>query len=404
MKVFLIGVGMGNPDTMTIGAKRAIDESDLLIGAARLLAPFKDCACEKLELISSDEISAALAKRTFNQASVLLSGDVGFYSGALALYEKLDAFDITVVPGISSLVYFCAKLRTSWQDAELVSAHGRAHDAVGAIQSHAKTFCITGGKTKVEDICRELGQRGLGSVHVCAGERLSYDDERIVCGTADELAAMQFANLSVMLVSNPSPLTFETSVPALCDSAFERGKAPMTKEEVRALVVSKMRIRPADTVWDVGAGTGSVSIAAARAANRGRVYAVEKKPEALGLIKRNCAKLGMTNVFPVAGSAPSALASLPAPNCVFIGGSSGEIDSIVEVAMRGASPVRICATAVTIETLCDITACLRNRGIDDADIVHVSVSRAEQIGSYHLMRAENPVYIVTFEAGAGDRR
>ena len=180
MKVYVVGIGMGNVDTLTVGAKRAIESSGLLIGAKRLLESFDYVESEKLDLIKPSDIIDALANATCDQASILMSGDVGFYSGATALYDKLGEYDVEVIPGISSLVYFCAKLRTTWQDATLVSAHGREHDAVGAIQSNAKTFCITGGKTKVDDICRSLVERGLGDVQVAAGERLSYDDERIL--------------------------------------------------------------------------------------------------------------------------------------------------------------------------------------------------------------------------------
>ena len=163
MKVFVIGMGMGNADTLTVGAKRAIEESDVLIGAQRLLEPFEDLPCEKVSSILPDDIAQALAERADRaQASVLMSGDVGFYSGATKLYERLGDYDVEVLPGISSLQYFCAKLRTPWQDAALVSAHGRDHDAVGVIQSHEKTFCITGGKTKVADICRDLVESGMG--------------------------------------------------------------------------------------------------------------------------------------------------------------------------------------------------------------------------------------------------
>jgi len=404
MKVYLVGVGMGNPDTLTIGAKKAIEGSGLLIGAKRLMEPFAQLDCEKLELILSDDIAAALAGARCDQASVLLSGDVGFYSGATKLYEKLaacDAYDVEAIPGISSLVYFCAKLHTTWQDATLVSAHGREHNAVGVIQSSAKTFCITGGKTKVSDICRSLDERGLGGLKVAAGERLSYDDERIVRGTAGELAGMEFADLSVMLVENPRPIERACGAPALPDSAFERGKAPMTKEEVRALSIAKLRIAPGHTVWDVGAGTGSVSIEAARAANRGTVYAIEKKGDALELLERNRATFGMANLVIVAGSAPEALEDLPAPDRVFIGGSSGTIGEVVACAARKNPAVRICATAITLETVADLLACLHDNGVEGADIVQVSVARADELGSYHLMRAENPIYLVTFDLGEG---
>ena len=402
MKVYIVGIGMGNPDTLTVGAKNAIENSDLLIGATRLLESFDYVTCEKLDLIKPSDIVEALANATCDQVSILMSGDVGFYSGATALYDKLGDYDLEVIPGISSLVYFCAKLRTTWQDATLVSAHGREHDAVGAIQSSAKTFCITGGKTKVDDICRSLVERGLGDVRVAAGERLSYDNERIVEGTAAELAEMAFENLTVMLVVNPRPVTRAFAAPSLADGDFLRGKAPMTKEEVRALVISKLHIAAGHAVWDVGAGTGSVSVEAALAASRGTVCAIERNADAIELMRKNREAFGLTNLVVVEGEAPAALADLPAPDRVFIGGSAGNLDAIIETALSANPRARICVTAITLETLSASLECLRSRGIEDADIVQVSVARADKVGSYHLMRAENPIYIITADFGGGD--
>lgn len=401
MKVFVIGVGMGNLDTLTVGAKRAIEESEVLIGAERLLEPFDQLPCEKVASILPDDIAAALAQRPgCAQASVLMSGDVGFYSGATKLYERLGDYEVEVLPGISSLQYFCAKLRTTWQDAALVSAHGREHNAVGVIQSREKTFCITGGKTKAEDICRELVERGMGDVRIAAGERLSYGDERIVRGTAAELADVQFANLTVLLAENPRPVRRPYAAPSLADADFQRGNAPMTKEEVRALCISKLRIRPSHTVWDVGAGTGSVSVEAAFAACEGRVFAIEKNADALALLGQTRDRQGAWNMHVVAGEAPQILAGLPAPDRVFVGGSAGNLAQIVQCSLDANPYARICVTAVTIETLSETMACAKQFGFASVDIVQVSVARGDAIGRYHLMRAENPVYIVTFEGAA----
>lgn len=401
MKVYLIGVGMGNIDTLTVGALNAIRASDLLIGAPRLVEPHRAGAREVLELIKSSEIVDAINASQATQASVLLSGDVGFYSGATGLHGKLENHEVQVIPGISSLSYFCAKIRTPWQDAVLVSAHGREHDAVGAIQSNAKVFCITGGKTKVEDICRSLVERGLGDVRVSAGERLSYEDERIVRGTAAELAEQSFKDLTVMMAENSRPVARAYEAPSLADGEFLRGKAPMTKEEVRMLAVSKLRIAENHTVWDVGAGTGSVSVEMALCARRGTVFAIEKNPDAIELLYRNRDERGVANLRVVEGEAPAALDDLPAPDRVFVGGSSGNMGAIMQAAVSANPNVRLCATAVTLETLAELLACLRERNIENADIVQVSVARADKVGSYHLMRAENPVYIVTADMGRG---
>jgi len=206
-EVFLVGVGLGNPGTLTAQARETIEGSDLLIGAARMLEPYEALPCEKTQLIKSDDIVEALRASDARQASVLFSGDVGFYSGATALAAKLTAvggFNVQAIPGISSLVYFCARLLTPWQDAHLVSAHGRECDPAAEVAVHAKTFLLTGGKTKVADVCRQLVDAGLGDVNVSVGERLSYDDERITSGTARELLGEEFQDLAVMLVRNPA--------------------------------------------------------------------------------------------------------------------------------------------------------------------------------------------------------
>lgn len=205
--VYLVGIGLGNPDTLTVEAVKAIERSELLIGAARMLEPYADHPARKLALIKSDDIAQALRDSDARFASVLFSGDVGFYSGATALSAKLAGIEdlaVRAVPGISSVVYLCARLLTPWQDVHLVSAHGRECDPVAEVRTHAKTFMLTGGKTKARDVCVMLNAAGLGDVAVHVGERLSYDDERIVHGTASELAQQDFLDLAVMLVENPN--------------------------------------------------------------------------------------------------------------------------------------------------------------------------------------------------------
>ena len=204
-KVYLVGVGMGNPSTLTLGAQQAVAESQLAIGAQRLVDAFPEFAGERRVLIKSADIAAAIHESTAETISVLLSGDQGFYSGAAGLYNLLADCDVEALPGISSPVYFAAKLKKSWQDAYLVSAHGRACNVVGAVQSHAKTFALTGGNAKVHEICQQLVDRGLGHLRAYAGERLSYPDERIVSGTVADLATQQFLDLAVLWVENDAP-------------------------------------------------------------------------------------------------------------------------------------------------------------------------------------------------------
>lgn len=399
MKVYLVGVGLGNPATMTLAAREAIAASPLLIGAPRLLDGYVGKTL--LPLIAAADIAAAIESAQQGPAAVLLSGDVGFYSGAKNLYPLLKDHQVVTIPGISSLVYFCARLHTPWQDAFLVSAHGRSHNAPGAVQSHEKTFLLTGGTYRAGDLCQQLTEWGLGHVTVHVGERLSYADEAITTGTAQELAGKEFDSLAVVLAENPAPIRRPLSAPGLPDEAFLRDKVPMTKEEVRCLSISKLRLEPHHTLWDVGAGTGSVSAEGAFAVPEGRVFAIEQKKEAVALLEKNKAALGLTNLHIVPGSAPEALRDLPAPDRVFLGGSSGNMEAILRCALEKNPAVRVVVNAVTLETTAEILRCFAALDLTDTDMVQVAATRTRKAGRYHLMDAQNPVWIVSGEARHG---
>lgn len=396
---YLIGIGMGNPETLTLGASRRIESCGLLIGAQRMLDAFPSHPGRKLALIRAEEIAAAV--RAYDgDCAVLLSGDPGFHSGAAKLYGLLDGVQVETLPGISSLNYFCARLHTSWQDARLVSVHGRTANAVGEIQSNAKTFLLTGSNCTAAMLCAQLTEAGLGQVRVHVGERLSYPDERITSGTAAELAGKQFDSLAVMLTENPAPTGWKQGAPCLWDRELIRGKTPMTKENIRLLAVARLAVRPDSVVWDVGAGTGSVSAACAMAAWQGQVWAVEKEPEALDLIRQNRAALGLPNLRVVEGEAPDALAALPRPDCVFIGGSSGSMDGIFRAALEKNPAARICLTAVSLESLTDGLDCMKKFDLADVDVTQISAAQSKTLGRYHMMMGQNPVWILSGEGKA----
>lgn len=396
MKVYLIGVGMGNPATLTAEAARAIGACTLLIGAARMLEPYraeKNCVA----LVRSSEIAARIKEEQEGPVGVLLSGDPGFYSGATALRELLEGMEVVTLPGLSSLSYFCARLNTTWQDVYPMSAHGRSHNAVGEIQRRSKTFLLTGGQTRAQDICAQLTERGLGAVEIAVGERLSYPDERIVTGTAEELAGETFDDLAVVLAVNPRPVQRAWAAPSLPDGAFLRGEAPMTKEEVRALAICRLRIAEDHVVWDVGAGTGSVSVECALAAPAGRVYAVERKEEALALLRANRERFDVPNLEIVPGTAPGALAELPAPDRVFLGGTAGNLEEILAVIFEKNPACRVVLTAVTLETLAQASAAFAALRLEGVEMTQLAVTNTRTVGSYHMFSAQNPVWMLSGE-------
>lgn len=396
---YLIGVGLGNPETLTVQAKQAIGRCAQLIGAKRLLEAFCEHPGKKLALIGAQQIAEAV--RAFEgDTAVLLSGDPGFYSGAAGLYPLLGGVKTETIPGISSVNYFCARLHTAWQDVKLVSVHGREANAVGEIQSHRKTFLLTGSNCTVSALCKQLTAAGLGGVTVHVGERLSYPDERIVTGSAAELAEKTFDSLAVMLVENPAPTHPHLGAPRLLDADLQRGKTPMTKEAVRLFAVSRLAIAPDSVVWDIGAGTGSVSVSCAMAAYKGQVYAVERDEEALALIRANRERFGVWNLHVVAAEAPEALSGLPKPECVFIGGSGGSMAECFKIALQKNRAARFCVTAVSLESFTDVLACVKQFDLQNLDVTQLSAAQAKALGAYHMMLGQNPVWIVSAEGKA----
>ena len=260
-------------------------------------------------------------------------------------------------------------------------------------QTEGNILLTTGSKElKAYSQIKDFAER------VSVGERLSYPDEKITCGTAAELASREFDKLSVALIENPAPDAVVTH--GLPDEVFLREMdpahvVPMTKSEVRAVCLSKLALTERAVCWDVGAGTGSVSIEMALQAKRGRVYAVERQEDALALLARNKAAFSAGNLEIVSGTAPAACEALPAPTHMFLGGTAGNLNGILDAALRKNPHVRIVATAVTLESVGALAA--RMADFEKAECVSLQAARARTAGSYHLMQGQNPVYIFTMQ-------
>ena len=403
-QLYLVGIGMGNEKNRTVEAEQICQSADLLIGARRMLQSVKTEGKAVFESYKPDEIAAYLAEHPqYETAAVLLSGDIGFYSGAKKLYdaiertEGLEQMEIYPVSGISSVVYFCGKLGVSWEDVHLLSLHGRKQNLIDAVKYHEKVFVLCGEKDGIPKICCKLKEYGLGDVKVAVGTDLSYEQERIVQGTAESLMKEDFAPLSVLLICNPD--VKKRIGHGLDDDLFLRGKVPMTKSEVRSISLSKLRLHKDAVVWDVGAGTGSVSIEAASLAKDGVVYAIEKKDEAIDLLEQNKRKFGTDNLEIIIGLAPEALEGLPAPTHAFIGGSSGNLKEILEVLLEQNPRVRVVINAIALETVAEAMQCLKSMAFTDVDIAQVSVAKGKKLGSYEMMMGQNPVYIFSCTGG-----
>ena len=389
--VNIIGIGMGG-NGLTLSAKQRIDESDLIVGAKRMVetvAMGKDI----LEEYRSDEIIDYLEKNPkYRNVSVLMSGDIGFYSGAKKLLEKIDRskYEIHTEPGISSAVYLCAKIGTSWQDVYMTSAHGRESNLVGLSRVHGKVFTLLSEQESVHEMARQFIEYGM-DVTITIGQDFGYETEKVFTGTPKDVLEQEFGKLCVALIQNEHPVRYNPiSIP---DEEFTRGDAPMTKSEVRALSVAKLKLSDDSVIYDIGAGTGSVSIEMALVAVNGTVYAIEKETEAADLIEVNKLKFKTPNLQVVRGLAPEAMAELPKPTHAFIGGSSGNLKDIIACLLDKNPEIRIVINSVTIETLEETTQVIKEFDLVEEEITCINVSKARKLGRYHLMTAQNPVYI-----------
>ena len=387
MTVTLIGCGCGK---LTEDARAAIDCAELLIGSKRLLEEYGGEKAQ-IEAVAAPAISAALHGAHAEHVCVLFSGDNGFYSGARLLLPELADCEVRVIPGISSAQLLAARLQRPWQEWLLCSAHGVDCDVVAAVCKGQPVFFLTGGKVGPAEICRELCEAGLGFLKAFVGENLGTRDEQIRSGTAAELSKQRFSPLSVLL-AEPAP-RHDRRTPGIPDTEFLRTpKVPMTKQEVRAAILAELAVTPEDVCWDIGTGTGSAAIELALSCRA--VYSVERENAALNIAAQNRERFGAWNLSLVKGEAPGALSELPKPDAVFVGGSGGKLDEILN-AIHAANPAaRICVSAITIEGLHNSYTVLRKLGFE-TEVTQLSVSRSKPAGNLTLMLAQNPVWLIT---------
>ena len=402
-KVTIVGIGPGNQQTMTDEALKAISDADCLIGAKRMLDTALCSGKDVFDAIKPDVIADYIMSHPeYTEFAVLMSGDTGFFSGTKKLMPLLGNCEVKVLSGINSLVYLCSKLKMSYEDIKTVSLHGRDINIVSEIRANERVFVLVGGENGVKNLCKTLVDADLGDVKVYVGERLSYPDEKITQGTAEELVDGIYSTLSVVLIENECPDAVVTH--GLSDNVFERiletdSVVPMTKSEVHTVCLSKLKLTERAIYWDVGAGTGSVAVEMALQACRGQVYAIERKSSAIELLNKNKNKFMLENLTVISGTAPDICSELPTPTHVFIGGSSGNMKEIIAVLIAKNPDVRIVATAISLETVAELTDCIREFEFQDSEIVCMNVSKNKQVGSYNLMNGQNPVYIFTMQNG-----
>ncbi|APV45100.1 precorrin-6B C(5,15)-methyltransferase (decarboxylating) [Dehalogenimonas formicexedens] len=398
--VHIVGVS-GGRECIPPATSEIIDRAELLIGGARLLKMFPEINAEKLAIGNnlSEVITTIKHALTHRRVVVLASGDPNCYGIARNLTEALGTEQVKIIPGVSSFQQAFAAVKLPWDDAVLSSVHARPiEDIIGLVRRASKVALLTDKDHTPSNVARALIEAGIErQVYIC--QDLGTSDQRVYSGSLEETAKTEFSPLNVMiLVSGPLPEKSSMPLIGQVDESFSQrtpDKGLITKMEVRAVSLAKLALREDSVVWDIGAGSGSVSIEAARLARRGHIFAVERSPESLEGLKANVEKFGLGNVSVIAGSAPGALAGLPDPDAVFIGGSGGSMaDVLAMVAGKLRRGGRIVINLATLENLAEASRSLQTLGFD-TDTLLVNIARSRAIGNLTRLEPLNPVFIVT---------
>ncbi|MDO4614466.1 MAG: precorrin-6A reductase [Lachnospiraceae bacterium] len=403
-EISLVGLGPGGMGQLTLEAVDVLQRADILFGASRMLEmgrAVRKTLVPAVQVYRAKEIVDYLETHPeYRRAAVLYSGDISFCSGAGSFHEMNEktarSYEVRTVSGISSVSYLLGRLGIPREETLVMSIHGRKLPVVPAVRANRYTAVLAGRAVDAGETADLLTELGMQDVLVTVGERLTYPEERIYSMRAEELAGRETEKLAVLVFENPNPVERPAGY-GIADREFLRGSVPMTKRDVRAASLSRMNLSEHSVVWDVGAGTGSVSVEAALHTLFGTVYAIEQKTEALALIEDNRKKFGCGNLIPVCGTAPEVLKDLPAPDAVFIGGSSGKLIEILTVVFAKNPCADVVINAVSAETAAEIYS-LRNAletSVPDQEVclTEISVVGEQKAGNYHLRRAESPILI-----------
>ncbi len=422
-KCRILGVLDDGVASLGQGALAHLAQAQLVIGGARTLQLL--AAHMAPEAVQRDLTGAMsqvpewirAAQATGQRVVVLATGDPLCYGIAAFLQSRLCIEAIEVIPNVSTLQLACARLGLPWQDMQFSSVHSKdagdwvagsdpGHGLYGLlrdIRQHDRLAVLTSPFNTPDRIARMLVTEGLADdFEMAVAERLCQPEERIVSGFGIRAATqMPFADLNVVLLWR-STLRKPEVLFGLPDASFVQRhpeKGLITKNEVRAVSLARMQLRADSVVWDIGAGSGSVGLEAARLCRMGHVYAIEKNVDDCANVLQNRVALGLSNHSLVHGKAPEGLAAWADPDAVFIGGSGGELTELITLILQRLKPGGwLVMNFVTLENLSVAVETAKALGAA-WDVLQLQASRSKPILHMNRMAAENPVWIVCAQAG-----
>jgi len=395
--IIIIGAGL-SPDDISPRALRAIKDADILMGGRRQIDFFPDHKAEKIILQKNiaEHLTRVQKKIREKKTAVLASGDPNFFGIAALFYKVFDRDTISVIPNATAFQWAFARIKEPWDGAHFISVHGRDRSVLENIIFSAGTYVVyCDNKNSPAGVAAYLVERNraLGSCRAWIFDGLGGKDEKIMEGSLNALKKTEASPLSMMIIKNTAPAE-KAYPPGIPDDLFVHTGGLITKRDVRLVALSRLQLRNGLVLWDIGAGSGSLSIESANMFPHARIYAVEKHGRRFDQLEKNVRMFNMSNVVPVKGSAPDILSELPRPDRVFIGGAGGTLEPILRVVKKKTNPGgHLVMNCVMLETLLTIRSILKTwKWVYDISAVQVSHLFSGKDPEY--FKSENPVFVV----------
>ena len=398
--VSIIGIGM-NPEDLTARQLEIINQADILVGGKRLLDHFRQSGARKKSIGRDIDGIIEFVRQEMKKSNVvvLASGDPMFFGIGRRLVNAIGARHTQVYPNISSVSAAFARIREPWDDARVISLHGRKNEnqLFRALEEENKIAVLTDPKNNPAWLADRLLVHQYLNYQMCVLEALGSESEKVGWFTLTEAAKMKFGDPNMVILKRcpGDPKEKRLQVIGAPDSWYDHEKGLITKSEIRAISLSKLRLSTNQVLWDLGAGSGSVALEASLIIKKGKIIAIEKKSERVAQIKNNQKKFGVGNLKVVQAELPAGLDKLPRPDRIFIGGGGRQLKSIITAAAQYLKPGGgIVVNTVLIPNVEAARATME--GLDfNVEIIQVQINRSRPMPWADRFEALNPVWIIS---------
>lgn len=419
-RITVIGIGYKPFDRKT---REFVLGSDVILASKRLIDVFRgyeeyEDVRDKVIVLNNINETIEFIRNNYKTKKIALiaSGDPMFSGIGRRAVDEFGKDAVEIIPDLSSIQIAFSRIKEPWDDAFLISLHGGPDPAKRRrlpyeildipllVERHNKIAILTDRENNPAEIARILRLSPVVHsfspvLYVC--EKLGYEDEKITVGSPEDIAEKLFSDPNVVIILSSQPIEPREKTSAitfgLMEDEISHSRGLITKDEIRPVTIHKLRLPQAGVFWDIGSGSGSISIEAARLFPGLKVFAIEKNNEQILNIKKNKIRFEASNIEIIEGVAPDVLIELPSPDRVFIGGSGGQLEEIISMLTKKMFNGIVVINATKIETLDKAIAVMQKAGFS-VDISQVSVSRSKAVDNGNYLSALNPVFIIKGEA------